>query len=131
MIMYLKKYCISGLVILTILVLCLMDTSTLPEAPMDDFDKLVHVIMFAGLSGIIFFDNTNYLRRQISKIRIFSGSFVLPVFLGGLIEILQENFTKTRTGDWLDFLYDVVGAAFGLGILFLINHWLLKKKKSI
>jgi len=131
MITYLKKYCISGLVILTILVLCLMDTSTLPEAPMDDFDKLVHVIMFAGLSGIIFFDNTNYLRRQISKTRIFSGSFVLPVFLGGLIEILQENFTKTRTGDWLDFLYDVVGAAFGWGIVLLINHWLLKKKKSI
>jgi len=131
MILYFKKYWISGFVILTILILCLIDTSELPEAPMDDFDKLVHIIMFAGLAGVIFFDNTYYLRHPTSKLRIFSGSFVFPVFLGGLIEILQDNFTKTRTGDWYDFLFDVVGAVFGWGIILLINHWLILKKKSI
>ena len=131
MIDFLKKYWLSTFVILVIFILCLIDTEPFPAPPVVDFDKLVHVLMFLGLSGVIFFDSTGYLRFPISKIRIFSGSFVLPVFLGGLIEILQENFTKTRTGDWLDFLYDVVGAAFGWGIVLLINHWLLKKKKSI
>jgi VanZ family protein len=118
----LKKYWISILLNIIILILCFIDTTPLPEAPMTNFDKLVHLIMFMGLSGTIFFDNTRYLRLKISTRRIFWGSFFLPTIFSGAIELMQEYFTTTRTGDWMDFLFDGIGAFLGIGICFLINR---------
>jgi len=106
-----------------------MDTDPLPSPSVIDFDKFVHVIMFLGLSGIIFFDSTGYLRYPISKMRIFLGIFLFPTALGGIIEVMQELFTVTRTGEWLDFLFDGVGAACGWIVALLINSLFLLKKK--
>jgi VanZ family protein len=89
---------------------------------MTDFDKLVHLLMFLGLSGTVFFDNTKYLRKQISRRRIILGSFLLPTLISGGIELLQEYFTPYRTGDWRDFLYDGIGAFLGLVICLAINR---------
>jgi VanZ family protein len=106
-----------------------MDTTPLPSPPMINFDKLVHTVMFLGLSGVIFFDNTNYLRNPISKKRIFWSIFLFPVILGGLIEIIQEYFTATRSGDWFDFLFNILGSLLGMGIALLINRYYLMRKK--
>ena len=130
MITFLKKYLLSIVVILVTFVLCFMNTSTLPAPPIMNFDKVVHIIMFMGISEVIFFDNTYYLRFPISKIRIFFSVFLFPIALGGLIEILQEYLTQTRSGDWYDFLFDVVGVFLGLGIILLINSALLLRKKN-
>ena len=101
-----------------------MDTTPLPTPPVRDFDKWVHVIMFLSLSGVIFFDNTRYLRFPISKRRIFLSTFLFTIALGGLIEIIQEYFFITRSGDRYDFLFDVIGAFWGCGIALMINRWL-------
>ncbi|KAA6302681.1 MAG: hypothetical protein EZS26_001188 [Candidatus Ordinivivax streblomastigis] len=69
--------------------------------------------MFLGLSGTVFFDNTAYLKRKTGAVRIALGSFLFPVVLSGLIEIMQEYLTATRSGDWMDFLFDVIGALLG------------------
>jgi len=127
MITFLRKYILSILCITAICILCFMNTSSLPAEPMPNFDKVVHVIMFLGLSGVIFFDNTRYLRFPISNLRIFLGTFIFPIALGGLIEILQADLTTYRTGDWFDFLFDNVGAVAGWGIALLINRYLKKK----
>jgi len=87
--------------------------------------------MFLALAGVIFFDNTRYLRFPISKARIFWGTFLFPVALGSLIEILQADLTTYRTGDWFDFLFDTLGALTGWGIALLINYYLLKKERSL
>jgi VanZ family protein len=55
---------------------------------------------------------------------------MLPIIMGGLIEILQEYLTQTRSGDWFDFLFDVVGALLGWGIVLLINRRLILIKKT-
>jgi VanZ family protein len=104
----------------------MIDTSPLPEAPMNDFDKLIHLIMFMGLSGAVFFDNTRYLREKISAQRIFFGSFLFPTLFSGATELLQEYFTTTRTGDWMDFLFDGIGAFCGILICWGINCRLSK-----
>jgi len=132
MIGLLKKYLLSILVLLIIFILCFMNTSPLPAPPVKNFDKLVHVIMFLGLAGVVFFDNTRYLRFPISNRRIFWGSFLFPLLLGGLIEIMQAYLTRYRSGDWFDFLGDAVGIVLAAGIALLINrYFLLKKKKEI
>jgi len=129
MIVLLKKYWLSILVLLTIFILCLMDTSSLPAQPVVNFDKLVHSLMFSGLSGVIFFDATSYLRFPISKKRIFWGVFLFPLVIGGLTEILQASLPINRTGDWFDFLFNAIGIVFGTGVALLINNWLILRKK--
>jgi len=125
---FLKKYWLSIVVILIIFVLCLMDTTPLPPQPMSNFDKLVHTVMFLGLSGVVFFDTTGYLRFAVSNLEIFFSAFLFPIAIGGLVEIMQEYVSATRSGDWFDFLFNVVGAILGLGIAFLINNYFLKRK---
>jgi VanZ family protein len=124
---FLKKYWISVFLTLIIMVLCFIDTAPLPEAPMTNFDKLVHLVMLMGLSGAIFFDSTGYLRRQIDIRWIFLGSFLFPTLLSGAIEIIQEYCTPTRSGDWMDFLFDGIGAFLGICVCFPINRMLKKK----
>ena len=118
---YLKNYAISITLSTVILVLCMMSPSDFPDAPMSNFDKIVHWIMFMGLSGTVFFDGTDYFRKKISNLHLFWGSFVFPIVFSGLIEILQEYVTPFRTGDWGDFLFDVIGAFCGLVICWRIN----------
>ena len=126
----LKKYWLSITVIIIIFVGCFMNTAPLPAPPVINFDKIVHSILFLGLAGVLFFDSTRYLRSSMSKIRIFLLIFLFPVAIGGFIEIIQEYFTKTRSGDWYDFLFDVIGALIGWGIALLINSRLSKRKQS-
>lgn len=124
---FLKKYILTIVFSVFFLYLCLMDTEPLPEVPMTNFDKLVHFLMFLGLSGCVFFENTRYLKTKISYQRIVWGSFFFPVLFSGLIEIMQEYLTPYRTGDWMDFLYDVIGAFIGFAVCLKINGKLKEK----
>jgi len=126
----LKKYWLSLLVLSIIFILCFMDTGQLPAAPVANFDKLVHSLMFLGLSGVIFFDGAGYLRYPVSVKWLFVVTFLFPVAIGGLIEIMQANLTTYRSGDWFDFLFDGFGAAVGFGIAFLINRWIAKRAEN-
>jgi len=118
---FLKRHWISIPLCLLILYLCFMDTQPLPKVRMTNFDKLVHFVMFLTVSGIIYFENTRYFRRKISWWRIMNFSFFFPVVYSGLIEIGQEYLAPTRSGDWMDFLFNVIGTLAGLIICMQIN----------
>jgi VanZ family protein len=118
----LKKYWVSIAFCVIILILCFMNLPEMPDGPpMPNFDKLVHLLMFLGLSGTVFFDNSSFLKKKVSYQRIVLGSFLFPTLFSGLIEIMQEYLTTTRTGDWMDFLFDGIGAFLGLAICLKIN----------
>ncbi|MDR0680572.1 MAG: VanZ family protein [Dysgonamonadaceae bacterium] len=125
-----KKYGLSILFCAIILVLCFISTKPLPKVPISNFDKMVHLIMFLGLSGVVFFDNTLYLKNRISYWRIVFGSFLFPTLFSGLVELMQEYFPIDRTGDWMDFLFDAIGSFIGLAICMTINTWLKKSKAA-
>lgn len=118
----LKKYRISLLYITLILVLCFMNPPEVPDQLMTDFDKTVHLLMFLGLSGVIFFDGSFHLKQKVSGKSIFGGSFLFPVVFSGGIETAQEHLTATRSGDWMDFLFDVIGVCCGCLVCWLINR---------
>lgn len=128
MIQLIKKYWLSIVVNIAVLTVCMIQPPADIEVPMTNFDKLVHFILFMGISGIAFFDNSRYFREKISNIRLLAGSFLFPCAFGGLIEILQEQFTSSRSGDIMDFLFDSIGAAAGILVCWLINS---KLKKAI
>jgi VanZ family protein len=119
----LKKYWISVLIVIVILILCFINPPELPvKLPMTNFDKLVHFLMFLGLSGTVFFDNSFYFKKRVGWVLIFWGSFLFPTVLSGGIEIAQEYLTATRRGDWMDFLFDVIGVLCGCSICLGINR---------
>jgi VanZ family protein len=116
-----KRYWISILLVVVILVLCFINPPQMEAPPVTNFDKLVHFLMFFGLSGTIFFDSSFYFKRRAGGWLIFWSSLLFPTVFGGVIEIAQEYLTVLRTGDWIDFLFDTIGAACGYLVCLIIN----------
>lgn len=93
-------------------------------------DKLVHFLMYLGLSGATAFTYI-YLKKgavKINKLIVFA--FILPILYGGLIEILQEQYFPPRNGDWFDFFADALGSIVALPFALWFRHFLLKLKKK-
>jgi VanZ family protein len=118
----LKKYWTSLIFITVILILCFINPPEVPvKLRMTNFDKLVHFLMFFGLSGIVFFDSSFRLKQKVNGWLIFGSSFLFPIAFGGIIEIVQEYMITTRSGDWMDLLFDGIGVFCGCLICLSIN----------
>lgn len=128
---YIKQYPFTWFIFLVVMVLSLMPVPEIPE--LDDIrfiDKWTHIVMYFGQAGAIWLD---HLRRhglrfspmphglRLSAIggrRFFVGAFLLPVIMGGVVELLQKYCTfGMRSGDWIDWIADAVGVLlmWGLG----------------
>jgi VanZ family protein len=120
--LFLKKFWMTIFLNFFILFLCFMNPPEVPEGlQINNFDKVVHFLMFFALSGVVFFENSGYFRRSVSCFRIFFGSFLYPTFFSGFIELIQEFLSSTRTGDWIDFLFDGMGIFSAILICIYIN----------
>ena len=83
-----------------------------PDFKLPDFnlkDKVMHGGAYVVLSLIICFElyRQRYLFREKKMV---AWSIGFPILYGGLIELLQENFFPPRSGEWSDWLADIVGA---------------------
>lgn len=139
------KYIYTILFACIIFYLCVMQLpdKTPPAFQVPDFDKIVHILMYFGLTGILFTEyfkhnqtftwsqTWNFLvkRKTTSDARpspISTTHYLLlsllPLFYGGAIEIIQEKFTTTRSGDWLDFLADFVGVSLSFLLFLVVKH---------
>ena len=114
-----RNYPFSCLFIVVIWVLCFC---TPPHTPLDNvafMDKWTHIVMYGGTCTTIWIE---YLRchKSVSFRRLFVWAWLAPVLMSGLIEILQATCTGgRRSGDWLDFAANTVGATLAavIGIL--------------
>lgn len=108
------SYPISSILIIVIWILCLIPV--FPETPLDNvklIDKWTHIVMYAGLSMVIWCE---YLHRHthIRPRRLFAGGIMAPIVMGGLIEIVQAYGTAGhRSGEWADFFADAIGVLLG------------------
>lgn len=120
---FLKRYPLSCLCIATIWVLCFC---TVPKTPLDNLtliDKWVHIAMYAGTCSVIWFE---YLRsHQAASLKALTlWAWLAPVLMSGLIELLQAYCTGgRRSGDWLDFAANSIGATvvFIIGLIILFS----------
>lgn len=136
-----RKYPLSILCIVTIWVLSLIK---MPETHFDNIkfvDKWVHFIMYGGMCSVIWIEyflnhsqpstsRYNLFSRKdyhFSASRLFLFAWLLPVIMGGLLELLQAYCTTTRSGDWLDFLANSVGVTLAAGIMVPLALWFRKK----
>ena len=83
-------------------------------------DKWTHMVMYGFLALVVWWESARCRPRPSWSYLLVVG-LLLPIALGGLLEILQSTLTTYRSGEWLDFVADALGALVGsgLGLLFL------------
>ena len=108
-------YVPAAVVAVAIALLSLWEHPTLPPLVLRWSDKTWHTLMYvvqavalllpvAALGGA----------KQKGLWKRYAGAWMLTVGYGGLMEVLQATCTRTRTGDWMDLVADIIGASIGL-----------------
>ena len=127
---YLKRYPLSLLVFAAIVYLSLFRPSDDMQLPMlfEHMDKVVHFIMYAGLSFIIWYE---FFRSHTKgmNIKLFLAIFLIPALFSGLMEYMQSKATDYRSGDIMDLLFNVLGIIFSNIICLTLFSYLLGKRK--
>jgi VanZ family protein len=90
-------------------------------------DKVAHLCMYAVFAFLClwgyrkqFISNGIHYKRKAVLLAV-----VISIAYGGLTELMQEYIVRTRTGDWVDFVADIIGTLLGATIFYLFY----KKKK--
>ena len=113
----LKAFKFTLLCIALIFYLCFF---TPPKTDLDqisNFDKFVHMAMYAGTLGIFWIEYWRLFpfRRVWSRLKLALLAVVCPILMSGIIEILQAYCTGgRRSGDWRDFAANSVGVFLAL-----------------
>ncbi len=128
---YIKKYHKTLSIITIITLLSLLNTSDIQPRNIrlfPHFDKVVHFLMYFTLAFIFMLEYYIHHHKTISKI---SKILILPLFYGGLMELLQLLITANRSGEWWDMLANACGiiTAYFAVLLFrnspLVHKWML------
>jgi len=117
-ILYTLKYWKSALVTAVILHLSFASPSEFKGIPtFDNEDKLIHILMYLGLTAVLVFDS---VRLNLSKRTRLVICLVYPILVGGVVEILQPIYFFPRSASWLDWLADIIGTIAGWYIMTFI-----------
>jgi VanZ family protein len=113
---YLKSQPLSILVIAAVWVACMVP---IPETPLDNIsmiDKWTHFVMYCTIVVVIMAEY-GHRSKAVNWRHLTVGGIVLPVVMGGLVELAQAYLTNgVRSGDWLDFLANTIGVFIGCAI---------------
>ena len=100
-----------------------------PETPLDDVefvDKWVHILMY-GCTFLVLWIEYTCKHRQADYEKLFFWAWLAPILMSGLLELLQEYCTVIRTGSWLDFAANAIGATLGAAVGLLILRFYPKR----
>ena len=128
---FIRKYPLSLLICVAIWILCFID---IPETPLDNvslIDKWTHIVMYLGLCLALWWEHLRAHAYIYNKVWATIGGCLLPMLMGGVIEILQAYCTGgRRSGDWIDFLADAVGVLLAQLICIPLARRLAKRHKG-
>ena len=116
-----KNFPLSSLLIVAIWTICIIPIPETPLSHVSMADKWTHMVMYFVLTMCVGFEMVR--NKQTSTKQLLLYAWLMPVIMGGLIELVQANCTGgRRSGEWLDFYAD----AFGSTIAFLIGILLVR-----
>lgn len=92
-----------------------------PETSLNDvpfIDKWTHFVMYGSLCLIIWLEYWRQHPRP-DYVRLFQWAWLAPIVMSGVLELLQEYATPTRSGEWSDLAANATGVTLGtvIGIL--------------
>lgn len=128
LLLYFRRYPITFLLALAIVLLSLLpipDVRMTVEVPL--MDKWTHMVMYGVLTLVIWLE---YIRahRQMRGLRLLLLAFFAPIAMGGALELMQAYLTTCRSGEWLDFVANSIGAVVGAGCGLLASR--LRERSS-
>ena len=111
MLYYIKKYPVSLVIILAVIYLSFFKPPTTDLGTIPNLDKVVHICMYFGMSGMLWLEFLRAHRRDRTPMwHAWVGAFVCPVLFSGAVELLQAFCTTYRGCDWLEFAANTTGA---------------------
>lgn len=120
---FFRHYGLSICVALTILYLCMMPGNNSNfDIKIPNMDKYVHAVMYFVLSFTISL-NLYQEYTKYKSMTMVMWALVIPILFGGLIEVMQDKFTVSRTGDVIDLVADAIGAILG----YLFASWFVPR----
>ena len=133
-----KTYPLSIAVAMAIWVLCLVPIPETPLSSISLIDKWTHFVMYGVLTLVMLWERERKpIKQTISEKPVTPEThetpkaplwllLLIPTVMGGLIELAQKYLTTCRSGEWLDFVGDVIGVVIG-AILYAAFHRLVLK----
>ena len=122
----LTKYPFSCIIVIGTWILCFM---TIPETPLSSvrfIDKWTHSLIYLVLGLSISLEHLRNTKQPSPKF-IIVWVWLMPIIMGGLIEILQSYCTNgNRSGEWLDFFADAIGSTIAVLIGILLVRYRAK-----
>ena len=123
MLYFLKKYPVSLLVILAVIYLSFFRPPSTELSTIPNIDKVVHVCMYFGMSGMLWLEFLRAHRRDRAPLwHAWVGALLCPVLFSGVVELLQAYCTTYRGGDWLDFAANTAGALLASGVAQVVRR---------
>ena len=108
-------YVPAVVVAVAIALLSLWEHPTLPPLVLRWSDKTWHTLMYVVQAVALLLPVAALGGAKQKGIWVrYVWAWVLTVGYGGLMEVLQATCTRTRTGDWMDLVADIIGASIGL-----------------
>ena len=130
---YVRKYPFSVICVTLIWILSLLPF--FPETPLDNvefIDKWVHFIMYGGTCLVIWVE---YVMKHKSPDyeKLFFWAWLVPVIMGGVLELMQAYCTTTRNGDWLEFAANITGVTLAgiVGLIGTIVYYRFQREKGL
>ena len=87
-------------------------------------DKWVHCAMYLLLSMALCWD---LHRDRQTNLRLWLPATLVPIALGGAIELLQKYFFYPRTAEWGDWGADILGTIIGCAIMYGVIHYVNRR----
>ncbi len=127
------RYTIPPLIVAVVIfyLCCLIPPNDIPDIECEFFipaDKIVHFLMYFGLSIVASFMYIHENNGRIIILKLILLAILLPILYGGFIEIVQQRYFPDRTGDWFDFLADTLGSLAALPVALTLRRWYLNKQ---
>lgn len=127
MLYFIRKYPVSLLVIVAVIYLSFFRPPSTDLNTIPGIDKVVHVCMYFGMSGMLWLEFLRAHRRDNTPLwHAWVGALLCPVLFSGVVELLQAYCTTYRGGDWVDFVANTAGALLASGVAQVVRRKMMK-----
>lgn len=104
-----RSYPLTLLCVAAIWYMSLFKPPSTRLSEIEGFDKWVHALMYAGLCSLMWYERLRHHREPRAWSHFLSIGLFVPLFMSGLLELLQEYCTTTRSGEWADLCANAAG----------------------